>query len=445
MDKHKKTLVLHIGTHKTGTTSIQFNFQKNSDYLSKHGLYYPKHSPNNHSVSFLPLFLDKADTYFHFKSYYKIRSKDSLSERLNELEKFWKNQFEAFSKSDHDCFIISGENFCNLPDLKGVEKIKEFTEPYFDEYKIIIYIREAISYIRSDVIERVKNGFYSLDEFDYMVKKRFHYKQILNKYQKVFGEDNIIVRVFEKDMLINGDINDDFLYAIGYSNLKIAEECKVYLNESLGKYSAILLSERNSKNKKNTKEESAKHHYGNRNILPIFNKITEPNFNIDINISKKQIDRINEETNFINKYIEQGFEFEPLIYNGKKNQFPGVESLPNSYIINLVNESAKHILDIKYNTLLELHRDGKNRRYIRIRDMLRSFFIKRHVLFNKKYYMETYKDVKKHPFKHFILKGAYEGRNPNPNFNTLDYIMENPDIVYMAENPIFHYSKKYKR
>ena len=37
-----KTLVLHIGTHKTGTTALQGALSSNPEVLSAHGYVYPR-------------------------------------------------------------------------------------------------------------------------------------------------------------------------------------------------------------------------------------------------------------------------------------------------------------------------------------------------------------------------------------------------------------------
>lgn len=39
----------------------------------------------------------------------------------------------------------------------------------------------------------------------------------------------------------------------------------------------------------------------------------------------------------------------------------------------------------------------------------------------------------------FILKGAKEGKNPNPHFNTNFYLANNPDVLQHGVNPFFHY------
>ena len=39
-------------------------------------------------------------------------------------------------------------------------------------------------------------------------------------------------------------------------------------------------------------------------------------------------------------------------------------------------------------------------------------------------------------FRHYMLNGCFEGRNPNRDFNTYEYVLLNPDIIFNNTNPI---------
>lgn len=65
-------------------------------------------------------------------------------------------------------------------------------------------------------------------------------------------------------------------------------------------------------------------------------------------------------------------------------------------------------------------------------------------LFNKRWYLKTYPDVKlakMNPIKHYISHGAREGRNPSKYFNTMFYLEKYPDVRKSGMNPLYHYIK----
>lgn len=68
--------------------------------------------------------------------------------------------------------------------------------------------------------------------------------------------------------------------------------------------------------------------------------------------------------------------------------------------------------------------------------------LKRSGLFSKKYYLEQNPDVaglRGDVLWHFIGRGAYEGRNPNPYFDCRYYLKFNPEVAAIGINPLFHY------
>ena len=63
-------------------------------------------------------------------------------------------------------------------------------------------------------------------------------------------------------------------------------------------------------------------------------------------------------------------------------------------------------------------------------------------LFDKKYYLDNNPDVansKIDPYKHFLLFGGFEGRNPSANFDSRKYMTQNPDVSKAKLNPLVHY------
>lgn len=65
-------------------------------------------------------------------------------------------------------------------------------------------------------------------------------------------------------------------------------------------------------------------------------------------------------------------------------------------------------------------------------------------LFDRKYYLNRYKDVKRakaNPLTHYLRYGWKEGRNPSEKFDTKYYLENNPDVRKSKANPLIHYIK----
>jgi len=64
-------------------------------------------------------------------------------------------------------------------------------------------------------------------------------------------------------------------------------------------------------------------------------------------------------------------------------------------------------------------------------------------LFNATWYLETYPDVVEsgmNPAEHYVRSGAFEGRNPGPDFDTINYYIANSDIADTGWPALVHYA-----
>ena len=97
-----------------------------------------------------------------------------------------------------------------------------------------------------------------------------------------------------------------------------------------------------------------------------------------------------------------------------------------------------------YYKLAAIFTNGKNHEYI-FED---ETALNNSKYFNKKWYLKTYRDVKKvqvDPIRHYLNHGWKEGRNPGPDFNTKAYLEANPDVKEANMCPLFHYEKYGKK
>ncbi|MDO6799751.1 hypothetical protein [Shimia thalassica] len=63
-------------------------------------------------------------------------------------------------------------------------------------------------------------------------------------------------------------------------------------------------------------------------------------------------------------------------------------------------------------------------------------------LFDPKWYLATYVDLAAsgvNPAEHYASVGAFEGRDPGPNFDTMAYYIANPDLVDAGWPALVHY------
>lgn len=65
--------------------------------------------------------------------------------------------------------------------------------------------------------------------------------------------------------------------------------------------------------------------------------------------------------------------------------------------------------------------------------------------FDARWYLEAYPDVaadkqgSQTPARHYLLIGAFEGRNPGPDFDSTFYLANNDDVRKSGVNPLLHF------
>lgn len=137
--------------------------------------------------------------------------------------------------------IISAETFSWLFSEKEIGKFHKKLSASFTDIKIITYIRRQDMQAVSQYQEASKHSAFAASRFydggtralpGY--KEHFHkylnYNQRLGMWADVFGDDNIIIRVFERSRLKNSNAVDDFFDIAGLTK----ETGSSRINESGG-------------------------------------------------------------------------------------------------------------------------------------------------------------------------------------------------------------------
>jgi hypothetical protein len=238
-------IYLHIGSTKTGSTSIQEFMVNNAQVLRNKGVYYPaflgdkRLNVSNHTrLVGYAINADKSNV-----------TKISLGMcNINESIKF-RMWFEELFKSKvfhkDRTYVMSNEH-CSalLTNIEEIQRLYDLLSSTGHVIKIIFYAREQVSYLLSSYSTHLKNG--STSDLGYpsphAINDKYNYLSIMNKWATVFGHDNVIVRIFERESLIKGDVIHDFLSVVGgeYFDLDglVFENIK---NEALGTKSALFM------------------------------------------------------------------------------------------------------------------------------------------------------------------------------------------------------------
>lgn len=209
--------ILHIGTEKTGTSSLQEFLHQNRKILAAHGYLYTKSVGlrNNQSLSIAAYNTDRRDNFTRSRGIYDDRDLIAYQNaKINALRVELKH-----AKGMHTVIFSSEQIQSRLRTDDEISRLKNILNGLgFDQISIVVYLRAP---------EEIANSLYST-----VVKvgstnanppgpgsKYWHnlcdHRKTLMRFRNIFGLEAIVPRIYSKAELVNGSIIDDFIETVG--------------------------------------------------------------------------------------------------------------------------------------------------------------------------------------------------------------------------------------
>ncbi|MFN2138111.1 MAG: hypothetical protein ACK2UK_19300 [Candidatus Promineifilaceae bacterium] len=214
--------VVHIGTEKTGTTTIQNFLHLNREALQKQGVAYLR-SPGPVKNRDLATFCMDEDSVDEHVFTLGIVSAKKRRKWKAAFKRAFEREIRAVGPDIHTV-IFSAEFFqSRLRTENEVRTLQRLLSPYFETITILVYLRRqdqfAVSFYSTlcrsgstqpDVLKAI-NG--PDEAYAHQFEREYYslnYYGLVEKWARVFGRENIVVRIFERGRLRNGDVLDDF-------------------------------------------------------------------------------------------------------------------------------------------------------------------------------------------------------------------------------------------
>ena len=206
-------LYLHIGTEKTGTSSIQEFLRANRALLQTRGVAYPQAPGDINHIGLAALGQDRDRGELWEKlGITSIAGRDKYRIQLaNELG-------TEFREKEYDRAVMSNEHCSSrLLSAEEVSSLRDFLSPLFSRIWIVVYLRRQDDFVVSTYSTGIKSGRTTPLSFPKpaRIRARYDYWSLLERWCGVFGRENIVCRKFEKQWLSGGDLLTDFLSVIG--------------------------------------------------------------------------------------------------------------------------------------------------------------------------------------------------------------------------------------
>lgn len=186
-----RQLFVHIGDHKTGSTSIQIALAGNRLKTPGTTIAYPTDRSHNGLAKWI-----------------------SDGTRPEDVAAKMSRLAEVFCTSDADIGVISAEAFEGCPPGRLAEMLNRYLPMFAQSARIIAYVRPHAQRVLSSYAEQIKSGTTadSLRSFYLrsLERQRFIYTPRFESWRAEFG-DRFTLRPMVRDLLRNRDVTSDFL------------------------------------------------------------------------------------------------------------------------------------------------------------------------------------------------------------------------------------------
>lgn len=210
-----RNAILHIGTEKTGSTSIQNFLYRNQDPLRAQSVLFPKLCGFVSHHKLVISCQDEPD-----KNLARISSADVSAEGyqqwLNTFQLKHRIEIEKFhaAAGSHSTVIYSSEHFqSRVRKPNEMERLREFLAEMYDNITVIVYLRRQDKLAISAHNTQVQGGLAKRFSFANAnpLGNYYNYLNLVSNWASVFGKDKVNIRLFEKDKMHNGNVVEDFL------------------------------------------------------------------------------------------------------------------------------------------------------------------------------------------------------------------------------------------
>lgn len=208
------SLILHIGTAKTGTKAIQHFLASNRQLLAAQDVVVPAIDAdriNHRWLVFLAQDDDKVDAYT-----LRAGLGETAEQRRQSRQRLGQQLRERAAATEAARWIISSEHLHSRLDLEALRRLQQLLAPSFARIEILVYLRHPLATAISLWSTKVKNGIVSTALMPPQDCAAIcQHSTRLRAWQQIFGAENVRVRLYEPSAFVGGGLIADFCAACG--------------------------------------------------------------------------------------------------------------------------------------------------------------------------------------------------------------------------------------
>jgi hypothetical protein len=205
-------IVLHIGTAKTGTSSIQYFMHRNRDRLAELGYLYPR-SPGPTRHTRLGLYIRPDESLDGLITWHREGSASPEAFR----DGFRRRLLREIEQSGLTRVVFSDEALYGAT-TRALRRLGGFVDRIAGTVRVVVYLRRQDDHLVSRYQQEVKIGETKrlADRTRELIRAAgYDYDYRLRTWERLLEPDGLVVRRFERPSLVDGSLVQDFFEAAG--------------------------------------------------------------------------------------------------------------------------------------------------------------------------------------------------------------------------------------
>ena len=210
-----RDLVLHIGSSKTGSKSVQWFLRRNRRRLAKLGYLYPQAPGAARHIRLGLLIKSDADLEASIL-WQRERERRNGVEPAAFREEFRLELLREVDESGLSRVLLSDESLYNQPNESALRRLRRLTGEVATRLRLLVYLRRQDDHLISRYQQSVRTRaeVRRLDEFACQDRVMpYDYYARLRAWERLLQPDEFIVRRFEREGFVGGSLVADFLDA----------------------------------------------------------------------------------------------------------------------------------------------------------------------------------------------------------------------------------------
>ncbi|NGN92199.1 hypothetical protein G5C66_05530 [Nocardioides sp. KC13] len=196
-----KSIVIHAGLPKTGTSAVQAFFSTNVEKLARAGIHYPQHRVDRNGIS-----AGNAGSLMERSGHLFVASPRAIADTLAD--------FEA---SGCHTLLLSSEAF--LPELSGIAAEMP------PEARFVLYVRDPLAFMESDYNQRVKRlpHFHPFEPVPEAYGGWLGHEHLYRALDTESVRSRLVLRPYLPELFVGGNLLTDLLDTAGIDTTELGD------------------------------------------------------------------------------------------------------------------------------------------------------------------------------------------------------------------------------